>query len=153
MIRLAKQEDIPSILDLLSEVLAIHHELRPDIFKPGSTKYDEKEILTLLGQEDKPIFVYENSGKVVAHLFAQIIEHKETTNTYASKECYIDDLVVKSSCRRQGIGQKMIEFCKGFAKQKGCVSLTLHVWNGNAASEFYKAMGLTVKNVCLEAKL
>jgi hypothetical protein len=41
MIRKAKQNDIPRILDLLSQVNDVHAEGRPDFFIKGKRKYEE----------------------------------------------------------------------------------------------------------------
>ena len=42
MIRKAEKRDIPSIIELLHQVNMVHHVLRPDLFKPNTTKYDER---------------------------------------------------------------------------------------------------------------
>ena len=39
MIRKAKKRDIPTIIELLHQVNMVHHVLRPDLFKPNTTKY------------------------------------------------------------------------------------------------------------------
>ena len=44
----ATKEDIPDILRLLRQVLEVHHNGRPDIFKTGATKYTESELEELL---------------------------------------------------------------------------------------------------------
>ena len=44
MIRQAKTADIPRIIDLLHQVDMVHHRLRPDLFKPHTTKYSEQEL-------------------------------------------------------------------------------------------------------------
>ena len=51
-IRKAEEKDIPRIMELLGQVLAIHAEIRPDIFIPGTTKYTVTELAELLKQED-----------------------------------------------------------------------------------------------------
>ena len=56
-VRKALIEDIPSILDLLSQVLMVHHNGRPDIFKIG-TKYSAQELRILLKDTNRPILVY-----------------------------------------------------------------------------------------------
>lgn len=47
-IRRAQVKDIPAIIKLLSEVLEIHASIRPDIFKPGTTKYTNDELAKLI---------------------------------------------------------------------------------------------------------
>ena len=58
MIRKAEKRDIPSIIELLHQVDMVHHVIRPDLFKPNTTKYNEQELEALLGNENKPIFVF-----------------------------------------------------------------------------------------------
>ena len=54
-IRAAQRKDIPQIKELLSQVLQIHAEIRPDIFVPGTTKYTDAELEEILNDEAKPI--------------------------------------------------------------------------------------------------
>ena len=76
MIRKAEKRDIPSIIELLHQVDMVHHMIRPDLFKPNTTKYNEQELEDLLGNDSKPIFVYDN-GEVLGHAFCMITEVKE----------------------------------------------------------------------------
>ena len=57
IIRQATLADIWRLMDLLHQVNMVHHHLRPELFKPNTTKYSEQELETLLGDESKPIFV------------------------------------------------------------------------------------------------
>ena len=54
MIRLASENDIFKIMDLLRQVDLVHHNGRPDIFKIG-TKYSEEELKELLKDKTRPI--------------------------------------------------------------------------------------------------
>lgn len=71
VIRKASVADIPRLMDLLHQVNMVHHHLRPELFKPNTTKYSEQELETLLGDESKPIFVYDD-GEVLGYAFCQI---------------------------------------------------------------------------------
>ena len=75
MIRKAEKRDIPSIIELLHQVNMVHHVLRPDLFKPYTTKYNEQELEALIGDDSKPIFVYDDGG-VLGHAFCMITEVK-----------------------------------------------------------------------------
>ena len=59
MIRKAEKRDIPSIIGLLHQVDMVHHVIRPDLFKPNTTKYDEQELESLLADDRKPVFVFD----------------------------------------------------------------------------------------------
>ena len=41
-IRLAHPNDIPDLLRLLEQILSVHHQARPDIFKGSGGKYSEE---------------------------------------------------------------------------------------------------------------
>ena len=75
MIRKACKEDIGRIIELLHQVNMVHHKIRPDLFKPYTTKYSEQELESLLDDNNKPIFVYDDGG-VLGYAFCQISEIK-----------------------------------------------------------------------------
>ena len=79
MVRRANKNDIGRIIELLHQVNMVHHVIRPDLFKPNTTKYNEQELETLLGNDSKPIFVFED-GDVLGHAFCLITEVKEKDN-------------------------------------------------------------------------
>ena len=64
MIRRAEIKDIPGIIELLHQVDMVHHVLRPDLFKPNTTKYDEQELETLMSDDNKPVFVFEDGMSI-----------------------------------------------------------------------------------------
>ena len=42
MIRKAEKKDIEGVIKLLYQVGAVHHGIRPDLFKSNTTKYTEQ---------------------------------------------------------------------------------------------------------------
>ena len=58
-IRRAVAEDIEAINKLLCQVLEVHHKGRPDIFKGGAKKYTDSELLEIIADDTRPIFVCE----------------------------------------------------------------------------------------------
>ena len=46
-IRRAEEIDIPRVKDLLLQVLNVHYEGRKDIFKKGTTKYTDAELIDI----------------------------------------------------------------------------------------------------------
>lgn len=154
MIRLAKKEDTKALLLLLGEVLNIHAECRPDIFKSGSTKYSEEDICAIMNNALAPIYVYENDGEIIGYAFCEIKVQMETSVLKPYKYLYIDDLCVKSSCRGRGIGRALYDYVKGEAKRFNCTRITLNVWNDNEnALGFYEALGLKALKTTMEENL
>lgn len=153
MIRLAKNQDIDDIIILLEEVLKVHNEIRSDLFKPIGTKYTKDQLADIIKNPLTPIYVYEEDNAVVAHLMCIFKDVKETTNSYARKELYIDDICIKDGYRGNGIGKALYEFIKQYAKDNNFDYITLNVWEGNAAKEFYSHLGLSVRNCIMEEKI
>ncbi|MGV3079051.1 N-acetyltransferase family protein [Streptococcus sp. 32226D021BW] len=149
-IRKATQSDIPVLNELLQDILQVHHQARPDIFKSGGQKFSEEQLRQLLDNPAKSVFVYELEGQVVGHLFCEI-----TTATgdvlEPVKTLYIDDLCVASSARGQKIGEQLYTFALSYAKEQGCHNLTLDVLADNAgAVRFYDRLGMKPQKFRME---
>ena len=99
-IRRANEKDIPKIIDLLGQVLEIHAEIRPDIFIPGTTKYTDAELLEMLKDDLKPIYVAADENDIcVGYAFCQIREQPFSNNMVPFKSLFIDDLCVDQEAR------------------------------------------------------
>ncbi|WP_105144422.1 GNAT family N-acetyltransferase [Streptococcus suis] len=149
-IRRARQSDISALNELLQEILQVHHQARPDIFRSSGQKYSEEDLRKLLDNSAKSVFVYELDGQVVGHLFCEI-----TTATgdvlEPVKTLYIDDLCVSSSVRGQKIGEQFYNFALSYAKEQGCHNLTLDVWADNSgAVRFYERLGMNPQKFRME---
>lgn len=150
MVRKAAQKDIKSIIGLLHQVDMVHHVIRPDLFKPNTTKYNEQELEALLDDDSKPIFVYDD-GKVLGHAFCQITEVKDHHLLQDVKTLYIDDICVDEWARGQHVGKALYEYVCDYARSIGCYNITLNVWEGNnPASCFYRDMGMKVQKTGME---
>ena len=150
-IRRAKATDLEKMNDLLYQVAGVHHKGRPDLFKGGAKKYTDEELLALIGDDSRPIFVGLMDGKVVCHLYCVIEETKNNHVLHDIKTLYIDDLCVDEGCRGQKVGQKMYAFIKDWARERGFYNVTLNVWSCNEpAMRFYEKCGLKPQKVGME---
>jgi ribosomal protein S18 acetylase RimI-like enzyme len=150
MIRKANKNDIGRIIELLHQVDMVHHEIRPDLFKPYTTKYNEQELEALLDNDNNPIFVYDD-GEVLGHAFCQITDVKSHKLLQDAKTLYIDDICVDEKARGKHVGKALYEFVRDYAKSIGCYNMTLNVWEGNdPALSFYKNMGMKVQKTGME---
>ena len=154
MIRKARKEDIGRIIDLLHQVNMVHHEIRPDLFRPHTTKYDRQELENLLNVEEKPVFVFDGGNGVLGYAFCQITEIKDDILLQDIKTLYIDDICVDESARGRHVGKALFEYVREYAKSIGCHNITLNVWEGNIpASRFYQNMGMKVQKTTMETIL
>ena len=154
MIRKARKEDIGRIIDLLHQVNMVHHEIRPDLFRPHTTKYDRQELENLLNVEEKPVFVFDSGNGVSGYAFCQITEIKNDILLQDIKTLYIDDICVDGNARGRHVGKALFEYVREYAKSIGCHNITLNVWEGNIpASRFYQNMGMKVQKTTMETIL
>jgi ribosomal protein S18 acetylase RimI-like enzyme len=150
MIRKASKKDIQRIIELLHQVNMVHHVLRPDLFKPHTTKYNEEELEAMLNNDSKPIFVYDG-GTVLGYAFCQITEVKDHQLLEDIKTLYIDDICVDEKARGKHIGKALYEYVRDYAKAIDCNNITLNVWDGNEpALHFYSSMGMQVQKTTME---
>lgn len=151
-IRRARKEDIPAVLNLLSQVLEVHAVIRPDLFISGTRKYTAAELERIFVDENRPVFVAEDAeGRVIGYCFCilQTVEH--SNNLRDSLSLYIDDICVDESSRRQQVGRMLSDYVFAWAREKGCYDVTLNVWEGNdAALAFYRKLGFTPRKTVME---
>ena len=153
MIRKATPKDIKRITDLLHQVNMVHHVIRPDLFKPYTTKYNEQELEVLLEDDSKPIFVYDD-GEVKGYAFCQLTEVRDNLLLQDNKTLYIDDICVDEQARGQHVGKALYEYVRNYARTIGCHNITLNVWEGNdSAYNFYKSMGMHIQKTGMETIL
>ena len=152
-IRRANKNDIRRIIELLHQVDMVHHVIRPDLFKPNTTKYNEQELEALLGDDSKPVFVFDD-GEVLGHAFCLITEVRDDKLLQDIKTLYIDDISVDEKARGHHVGKALYDHVRDYAKSIGCNNITLNVWEGNnSAISFYKNMGMKVQKTTMEIKL
>ena len=151
-IRHARETDIPEINDLLNQVLMVHHNGRPDLFKANTKKYTDEELLGIIKDKNKPVFVMTDAEeKVRGYAFCVFIKHENDNILTDIKTLYIDDLCVDEASRGQHIGKELYEYVVAFAKKEGCYDVTLNVWSCNeGAKRFYEKCGLVPQKVGME---
>ena len=153
MIRKATQSDIQGIIALLYQADAVHHGIRPDLFKGNTPKYDEQELAAIIDDAAKPIFVYDD-GNISGHAFCQIVEIRNHRLMQDIKTLYIDDICVDEAARGKHVGTTIYQHVINFARTEGFYNVTLNVWSCNpGAQAFYEAMGMKPYKVGMETIL
>ena len=152
VIRRAKNTDMSGINKLLEQVLMVHHNGRPDLFKSGAKKYTDEELVEIIRDDSKPIFVaVDETDKVLGYAFCVFQQHINNNILTDVKTLYIDDLCVEEALRGQHIGKQLYEYVLTFAKDQGCYNVTLNVWACNeSAMRFYEKCGLVPQKIGME---
>lgn len=152
LIRRAEPRDLADINRLLYQVLEVHHKGRPDLFYGGVKKYTDEELLSIIADDNTPVFVAENEfSAITGYVFGIFQQHKDSHILTDIKTLYIDDLCVDEAARGQGVGRALYAFAVDFAKKSGCYNLTLNVWSCNeSALRFYEKCGLLPQKIGME---
>lgn len=152
MIRRAKKQDVDGINSLLYQVHKVHSDVRPDIFRRGHKKYTTPELLELLEDDSRPVFVdVDEEDQVRGYAFCIFEITKGDPSLCDRRVIYIDDLCVDEARRRQHIGQGLFAYVMKYAREQRFDSVTLHVWCLNeGAAKFYEACGFTPLKVMME---
>lgn len=153
MIRLAEPKDLDAVNSLLRQVLQVHHQGRPDLFRAQGKKYTDDELLAIFADPQTPVFVYEEGGIVLGYAFCAI-QRQCSGSLEPISTLYVDDLCVDASARGKHIGKALFDHVKAYAIDHGCHNITLHVWECNpSAAAFYSAMGMTPQYTSMELLL
>ena len=152
IIRRAQEKDMEGINRLLCQVLMVHHNGRPDLFKAGAKKYTDEELKEIIADDSKPIFVgVDEKDFVMGYAFCVFQQHLNNNILTDVKSLYIDDLCVDEAIRGQHVGKHLYEYVLAFAKESGCYNVTLNVWALNeSAMKFYEKCGLVPQKVGME---
>lgn len=151
-IRRAETTDIDGLNKLLCQVLMVHHNGRPDLFKSEAKKYTDAELMEIIADDTKPIFVAADENEaVLGYAFCIFQQHIDNNILTDIRTLYIDDLCVDETKRGMHIGKQLYEYVVEFAKEQGCYNLTLNVWSCNEnAMKFYERCGLIPQKVGME---
>ena len=151
-IRRATESDMAGLNNLLNQVLMVHHKGRPDIFKANCKKYTDEELLGIIADDSRPIFVAaDEDGAVMGYAFCVFQQHKDNNILTDIKTLYIDDLCVDENIRGRHIGRSLYDYVVDFAKNSGCYNVTLNVWSLNeGAMKFYEKCGLKPQKIGME---
>ena len=154
-VRRACEKDLAGVHELLNQVLAVHAAGRPDIFRAGTRKYTDAELLALFEDDTHPVFVaVGDDGAVLGHAFCELQDYRQSNSWQPIMSLYIDDICVDEKSRGKHVGTALYQHVIDFARENGCHNVTLNVWECNpGARAFYDAMGMTPLKTCLEQVL
>ena len=154
-VRMAQEKDIERIHSLLAQVAMVHHKGRPDLFKPGKSKYTDEELKDLLQDSNRPILAaVDDNDCMQGYAFCIFQQYKDHNIMTDIKTLYIDDLCVDETMRGKHIGKLLYNAALDYAREHGCYNLTLNVWSCNeSAMKFYESCGMKPQKVGMEVIL
>ena len=151
-IRRAGAEDLPGVNSLLRQVLMVHHNGRPDLFRADAKKYTDGQLLEIFADDKRPVFVgVDENNNVLGYAFCVYEEYENDNILTDRKTLYIDDICVDENTRGKKVGKQIYEYVCDFAKNNGFYNVTLNVWAKNEkALKFYQSIGMDVQKIGME---
>lgn len=143
--------DTEKLIPLEKEILLLHKEKRPELFRDMVKFFTPEYINEVKNNPDCEFLVAESCEEIIGYVNS-IIRHVRDHPTYVDHDIYhIHDLCVAKKYQRNGIGKMIIDECVNRAKQRGCRYVTLDVYAANEnAVEFYKKVGMTARTHRME---
>lgn len=150
-IRFCGVNDLPQILELTEQLHGLHHQNRPDLYKPfdreATAHYfqlsaDDPDHIYLLAEEDEQALGY-----------AHIIIRERKGSAVMTDRCtfLMEEIGVREGYRRRGIGQALLSKIRWLAEIKGADAIELCVWAFNEeAAAFYQKAGFRLQRSILE---
>ncbi len=132
-ISIASLNDIPELCNLLNSLFSQEAE-----FVPDQQTQTRGLAAVINGSEAGEILVARDDGEIVG-----MVSLLYTVSTaLGARVALLEDMVVASNRREQGIGSTLIRDAVKFAKEKGCMRITLLTDDDNeGAHRFYKRHG------------
>jgi len=142
-IRKANSGDVSGILILIRELAEYEHGLNEvtvteeDLLRDGFGNNKLFECIVAMSEN-------EIVGTAIYY---------NTYSTWNGRCLYLEDLIVKSNIRAQGIGSALMKEVVEIAKKKGAKRLAWQVLNWNVdALDFYKKIGASLNNEWLNGR-
>jgi GNAT superfamily N-acetyltransferase len=135
IIRNARKEDMPSVLQLIVELAVFEKE-------PDAVEVTKEDLEKAGFGDDKQFdcFVAEVDGEIVGMALIYF-----RFSTWKGRTIHLEDLVVKEKMRGKGVGRALYTEVMEFAVQQGVkrVNWVVLDWN-TPAIEFYEQTGATI---------
>lgn len=146
-----KVNDLEIIDKIALQVHECHVKWRPDIFEHASSIINKEELEKMIESEE--IFVAKVEGRVVGYVILSKREGKKNGYLYR-KQLDIDAIGVDEAYRNKGIGTKLLEYVKEYAKNNDYTDLRLTVNEENEnAIHLYEKVGFKVRNIAYSIKI
>lgn len=139
--RLATSNDLPAIISVWAEAMDFHAELDPRFpLSPDASKAMTSYLGEVLADENGFLFVADANGRIIAYCLARIASYPPV---FAKRMYgYINDLMVTTARRRQGVGTALFLSTAAAIRAKGIDVLEVSLVPQNPmASSFWRKLG------------
>ncbi len=145
-IRRADTEDAVAIAELGALIQQLHHEQRPDWFKPANAGTAVALYEELLDSSDVSGYIAEDDSGTLGFVIVKVLRRTETPLDWPQTVVYLDQIGVAPSARRRGVGHELFQCVRELADEVSASRLYLTTWEFNSdAHRFFETEGLTTE--------
>jgi ribosomal protein S18 acetylase RimI-like enzyme len=148
-VRPANQRDMEALCEIYYDFHEFHVRGVPTHLRSLGEReqWDRSGLKETLGQlmrrDDSEILVAEAAGKLAGLIEVHVRQDADEATLVRHQYVELQSLVILEPFRRNGIGTRLVEVARQWAREKGATEMRLGVWEFNqAARAFYESVGL-----------
>lgn len=109
---------------------------------PDSDEFALSFFEGMLADPTVTIFIAEEKGDILGCILCKLNERPENPFTYASRVLHIDQISVRPTAQKQGIGAALMQRADAFAAELQVQRIQLESWGFNLdAHRFFESQG------------
>ena len=142
-IRQAVSADAFLLSSLCADVQRLHAEHYPDVFQmPESEDFAISFFEEMLADPAVRIFLAEESSEAIGYILCKLVERPANPFTFVMRSLYVDQIGVRATNRRHGVGGALLKQAEVLAKEWDVRRIQLDSWEFNVdAHAFFERMG------------
>jgi len=141
-VRRATADDAESMASLNASVQQVHHEERPDWFKPVDENAIAQMYRNRLMDPTVTAFIAEEDDIALGFVVVEVQAKPDTPLRWAQTTLYVEQIGVAPSQRRRGVGHELFDAVRQMANQVSARRIVLTTWEFNVdAHRFFEAEG------------
>jgi GNAT superfamily N-acetyltransferase len=145
IIRTATGDDAEIIARLGASIQRMHHEERPDWFKPADESTAIELYRELLGDLAVTIYLAEDET-TLGFVVVKVHQRPDSPLGFAQTILELDQIGVALEARRRGVGHELMNAIRERADEVAARRIILTTWEFNVdAHRFFEAEGLEVE--------
>ena len=139
--------DDAAVLAKLSESIGREHvKAEPGRFQRASHQDAKAEFVRLLSVEGCEGLIAYSADSPIGYAIFKITDRVDSPFSFPGRYLYLQHISVEPAYRNQGVGTRLMESIKSFARSNRIEEIQLDVWLYNSAAvAFYEATGFVAK--------
>jgi ribosomal protein S18 acetylase RimI-like enzyme len=142
IVRAATAADADLVAQLNRHVQQVHHDSRPQVFKPVDVDRTRPMYEARLSDPTVKVFLAFLDTAPAGYVLARVVDQPETALTFGARVVVLDEISVDPTARREGVGRALVNAVKALAADLDIDRIDLSVWRFNdEARAFFESQG------------